>query len=129
MWATEGDTDSPREKRARMRAKQQQLRAITTQVRNAYRGVAASISEVRALDQARISSRSALEATEAGFEVGTRTIVDVLNAQRNLFQADRDYARARYVYVLNMLSLKQAAGTIGEDDLAQIERWLVASSN
>jgi outer membrane protein len=99
-------------------------RAIIRQVQNAYRGVDASISLVRALDQAVTSGRSSLEATEAGFEVGTRTIVDVLDAQRDLLLAQRDYSQSRYRYVLNLLSLEQAAGDLEETDLDRIQAQL-----
>lgn len=103
---------------------EEQQRSIIRQVRDAYRGVETAIGQVKALDQARVSAKSALEATQAGFEVGTRTIVDVLDAQRDLFGAERDYAKARYSYVLNLLSLEQAAGQIGEEDVKLIESWL-----
>ena len=73
-----------------------QQRNISRIVRNAFRGSLAAISRVEALNQARVSNRSALEATQAGFDVGTRTIVDVLDAQRNLFGAERDYSQSRY---------------------------------
>ncbi|GAB6042358.1 TolC family outer membrane protein [Endothiovibrio diazotrophicus] len=99
-------------------------RTATRSSRDAYRGVVAAISRVEALKQALVSTESALEATQAGFEVGTRTIVDVLNSQRDLHQARRDYARARYDYLLNTLRLKQAAGIIQESDLESVNRWL-----
>jgi outer membrane protein len=103
---------------------EQQRRAAETQVRNGFRGVNASISRVRALEAAEVSARSALEATEAGFEVGTRTLVDVLNSQRDLFRSRRDLALSRYDYVLNMLSLRQAAGTLSVSDIEQATLWL-----
>ena len=103
---------------------EQQKRVVTRQVRDAYRGVIASISQVKALEATRKSTTSALEATEAGFEVGTRTIVDVLNSQRNLYAAIRDYAQARYNYILNGLLLKQAAGTLSVKDLEKVNQWL-----
>ena len=103
---------------------EQLQRSIIRQVRDAYRGVLTAISQVKALDQSRTSNRSALEATQAGFEVGTRTIVDVLDAQRDLFRAERDYSQARYSYILSDLSLKRAAGQISEADLERIEAWL-----
>ncbi len=103
---------------------EQQKRVVTRQVRDAYRGVIASISQVKALKATRKSSKSALDATEAGFEVGTRTIVDVLNSQRNLYSAVRDHAQARYNYILNGLLLKQAAGTLSVKDLEQVNQWL-----
>ena len=103
---------------------EQQRRAVQTAVRNAYRGVVASISRVEALSAARVSAQSALEATEAGFEVGTRTLVDVLNGQRDLFRALRDYSQSRYDYILTTLQLKQAAGILSEADLLAVNAWL-----
>lgn len=93
-------------------------------VRSSYLGVQTNISEVRAFEQALVSSESALKATEAGFQVGTRTSVDVLDAQRQLYRARRDLARARYDYVVNGLRLRQAAGTLADADLATVNRWL-----
>ena len=104
--------------------REQAQRAIVRQVQDAYRGAQTAISRVKALDQVRVSSRSALEATQAGFEVGTRTIVDVLNAQRDLLRAERDYAQSRYAYILNRLILEQAVGDLNEADLVVIEKWL-----
>ncbi len=104
---------------------EQARRSITRQVRDAYRGVIASISQVKALEATMLSSQSALEATEAGFEVGTRTIVDVLNSSRNLFSVMNDYAQARYNYILNGLLLKQAAGTLSEEDIRLVNDWLM----
>jgi outer membrane protein len=103
---------------------EQQQRATERQTRNAYLNVLANISQVKAFRQALQSTRTALEATEAGYQVGTRTAVDVLNARREVFRAERDYAQARYAYILETLRLKQAAGTLGEQDLAAINRWL-----
>jgi outer membrane protein len=65
-----------------------------------------------------------LEATEAGFEVGTRTLVDVLNSQRDLFRARRDLAQSRYDYILNTLTLFQAAGTLQPTDVETVNGWL-----
>ncbi len=92
--------------------------------RDAYLGVLSEISRVRALKQALESSRTALQATEAGFEVGTRTTVDVLLARRRLFDAQTAYARSRYDYLLNVIRLKQAAGSLGVPDIEQINGWL-----
>ncbi len=100
-------------------------RSVTRQVKDAYRGVVASISKIKALEAVRVSAKSALDATEAGYEVGTRTIVDVLNAQRNLFEALNNYADARYQYMVNLLSLKQAAGTLSQADVEYVNQWLV----
>lgn len=117
-----------REARERFQQAQEQVegarRSAERQTRDAYRGVLTDISQVHALDQALESTRTALRAQEAGLEVGTRTIVDVLNAQRELFGAERDRARARYTYLLNGLRLKQAAGILTREDLAQINQWL-----
>lgn len=102
----------------------QERRAVDKLVRNAYRGVQSAISRVEALAAAQVSAKSALEATEAGFDVGTRTLVDVLNGQRDLFRAKRDYAQSRYDYMLNTLTLFQAAGTLNQDDLSLVNGWL-----
>ena len=96
------------------------LRRTTRAVRDAYRGVLTAIGQVEALRRAVVSAETALEATEAGFEAGTRTIVDVLNAQRDLYRARRDFARARYDYLLNGLRLKRAAGTLAPEDVAAV---------
>ena len=98
---------------------EQQRRLVGQQTRDAFRTVVASISAVSALQQTVVSNQSALDATQAGFEVGTRTIVDVLDAQRDLFQAERDYDVARHAYVLSTISLKQAVGTL---DLGDVEK-------
>ena len=82
------------------------------------------ISRVRALRQAVESNRTALRATEAGFEVGTQTTVDVLASQNNLRRAETTYSRSRYDYMLNVLRLKQAAGSLSEADVEQVDGWL-----
>ncbi len=101
-----------------------QRRLTSQQTRDAYLGVVSGISQVKALRQALSSSTIALKATEAGFEVGTRTSVDVLISLQETYAAQRDYARARYDYLINILKLKQAAGLLNIDDLAEINRWL-----
>ena len=110
------------------RASREQLQRVTRETeratRDAYLGVLSEISRVKALDQAVASSRTALEATQAGFDVGTRTIVDVLNSQRALYIAITNYYQSRYVYIGNVLLLKQAAGMLQIQDLEQIDRWL-----
>ena len=103
---------------------EQQKRATERQTRSSYLSVIANISQVKALKQALASSLVALEATQAGFEVGTRTTVDVLNSQQGLFRARRDYAQVRYNYVLETLSLKLAAGTLSVADIEQLNPWL-----
>jgi outer membrane protein len=101
-----------------------QKRLTAQNTRIAYLGVISGISQVKALKQALDSSNTALEATEAGFDVGTRTSVDVLISLRAIFAAQRDYAGARYQYLLDTLRLKQASGLLSTDDLEQINRWL-----
>lgn len=101
-----------------------QQRDIIRTVRNAYRGQETAISQIKALDQTRVSTRSALEANQAGYEVGTRTIVDVLNAERDVYLAEANYAQARYSYISNYLALRQAAGQLSEDDVTEINGWL-----
>lgn len=105
---------------------EQERRLITRQTRNAYRSVIAGVSEVNARAQALVSAKSALEATEAGFEVGTRTIVDVLLSQQVLYQAQRDYSQARHNFLVNGLRLKSSAGTITTEDLKAVNALLIA---
>lgn len=92
--------------------------------RDAYLNVISGISRVQALSRALESTEAAARAAEAGFQVGTRTSVDVLLALQETFRAKRDYSRARYDYILNTLNLKQAVGTLSIDDLVQIDGWL-----
>jgi len=110
------------------RATRQQLQRIAReterQTRDAYLGVISEISRVQALKQSVASSRTALEATQAGFEVGTRTIVDVLNSQFALYAAITNYYQSRYAYIGNVLQLKLAAGTLQVQDLEEIDQWL-----
>ncbi len=110
------------------RASLEQVQRVTRETeraaRDAYLGVLAEISRVNALKQAVQSSQTALEATQAGFEVGTRTIVDVLNSQRDLYTAITNYYSARYAYIGNVLLLKQAAGNLRVQDLEEIDRFL-----
>lgn len=107
---------------------EQQRRAVTRQTRNAFRALIAGIAEVEARRLAVVSATSALEATEAGFEVGTRTIVDVLISQQQLFSAQREYAQARNLFMVNTLRLKQSAGTIAADDVIAVNTQLVADA-
>ncbi|MCF7976467.1 MAG: TolC family outer membrane protein [Chromatiaceae bacterium] len=102
----------------------QQRRAVANQVKDAFRGILSSISDVKARQAAIVSARSSLESTEAGLEVGTRTQVDVLNAQRNLFEAEFNYLSARYDYILNGIRLHQATSTLSRDVLAKGNAWL-----
>ena len=99
-------------------------RALERQVADAYRGVLTSISQVNALYSARVANESSLAATQAGYEVGTRTIVDVLLVQRNFFVAERDYAVSRYGYILNRLLLEDAVGDLDDEDVRRVNSWL-----
>ena len=102
----------------------QRQRAVVRNTKNAYRAVIAGIEQVGAFGQAMISAESALEATQAGFEVGTRTIVDVLIAQQRYFQAQRDNSLARHTYIVDHLRLKAAAGVLAEEDLQKVNTIL-----
>jgi outer membrane protein len=103
---------------------EQMRRQAHRQARQSYLGVMSGISQIKALQQAVVSSEVALDATRAGFEVGTRTAVDVVQSERAQFQAKRDLSRARYDYIINTLNLKQAAGILTIDDIEQINQWL-----
>ncbi|MGB0722384.1 MAG: TolC family outer membrane protein [Gammaproteobacteria bacterium] len=103
---------------------EKQRREVVRGTTDAYRGVLANVARVKALKQALVSNESALKATQAGFNVGTRTIVDVLNAQSNLHSAERDYKGSRYDYVLSLLQLKQATGSLSIDDIKTVNGWL-----
>ncbi|MGX9462078.1 outer membrane channel protein TolC [Shewanella sp. A14] len=105
---------------------EQTHRSVTKSVRNNFNNVNASISSIKAYEQSVISSESALKATQAGFEVGTRTIVDVLNRTRDLYDSKRQLSEARYGYINSILALKQAAGTLNEDDVISINSGLIA---
>jgi len=99
-------------------------RETERQTRDAFLSVNSEISRTQALAQAVQSSATALRATEAGFEVGTRTTVDVLQSRRQLFEAQRDYANSRYTYLVAALFLKQAACILREADIEEIDSWL-----
>jgi outer membrane protein len=100
-------------------------RSTVRSVRSAYNDVIAATSTIRALQQAVVSADSALKATEAGFDVGTRTIVDVLNSTRNQFDARQRLASARYDFISAILDLKRASGNLTEQDLVDINRGLM----
>ncbi|MDN4503560.1 outer membrane channel protein TolC [Alteromonadaceae bacterium BrNp21-10] len=104
-------------------------RSVVRSVRSNFYDVTAAISRIRALEQAVVSAESALSATEAGFDVGTRTIVDVLNSTRNLYDAKRNLARSQYGYITSILTLKLASGSLTEQDVIDINQGLTASTN
>jgi outer membrane protein len=106
----------------------QSSRATERQARDAYLGVISGIARVQALRQALESSRTALKATEAGYEVGTRTAVDVLNSRKTLVQAQTDYSGSRYDYILSVLQLRLAAGNLDRAQLTDINNWLTVAA-
>jgi len=101
-------------------------RSVIRSVRSNYNDVKAAISRIKAFEQAVVSAESALKATEAGFDVGTRTIVDVLNSTRNVFDARRNLSGVRYGYIVSTLSLKLAAGSLSEQDVLDIDQGLTS---
>ncbi len=102
------------------------MRTTVTATRSLHMTVNSDVARVSARKQSIVSSQSALDATTAGYEVGTRNVVDVLNAQNVLFGAKRDYANARYDYVSNMLRLKQQAGLLSPEDVHRLDDEMVA---
>lgn len=104
-------------------------RQVLQKTRSLFTQVSTDVLVVQARQLAINSSESALEATRTGYEVGTRNIVDVLNAERALWSARRDYDAARYNYVVNQLRLKRVAGSLAEKDLQELNRWLVQAKN
>lgn len=101
-----------------------QRRDTTQQVRSLFTQVMNDVESVEAQRQAIVSNRSALEATRSGYEVGTRNIVDVLDAEQSLYQAISDYADARYTYVTDMVELRQQAGVLDQDVIRDLNQWL-----
>jgi len=99
-------------------------RVVVLNARNAYRAVIAGISEVEATRQAVVSAQSGLDATQAGFEVGTKTILDVLTSQSTLVNAQSAYSQARHQFVLSGLQLKQAAGVLQIKDMELVNSLL-----
>ena len=108
---------------------EQEKRAIMRTTRGAFRNLISGAAEVEARRLAVVSAQAAYEAGEAGLEVGTRTIVDVLIAQQQLFLAKREYARSRHAYLVNLLRLRQAAGILEPGDLQLVNRYLVADAD
>ena len=106
----------------------QAIRTTVQQVRDAYLGVEASVSSVQAFNQALISAKTSVEATEAGFEAGTRTSVDVLLVQGRQYEAERNYARSRYDYLLVLLELQRATGSLTREDIWKMNEWLEKNS-
>lgn len=105
-----------------------QRRTTIQQVRSLYTQVSNNVETVDARRQAIVSTRSALDATRAGYEVGTRNIVDVLNAEQNLYNAIASYAEARYDYVVNLMSLRQQSGMLDVAAIEEVNAWLTGDS-
>ncbi|MFT3403613.1 TolC family protein, partial [Klebsiella pneumoniae] len=99
-------------------------RNVVQTVRSSYNNVNASISSINAYKQAVVSAQSSLDANEAGYSVGTRTIVDVLDATTTLYNAKQQLSSARYQYLINQLNIKQALGTLNEQDLQMLNSTL-----
>ncbi|MFI8480499.1 TolC family outer membrane protein [Pseudomonas sp. NPDC078700] len=122
-----------REAYQRLNQTEQQRESLRRQVvqdtRNLHRAVNTDVETVKARKQSIVSNQSALEATEIGYQVGTRNIVDVLDAQRQLYSSVRTYNDARYDYILNNLRLKQAAGTLNPGDLEALDTYLKPDYN
>ncbi|MCG9574871.1 outer membrane channel protein TolC [Vibrio tubiashii] len=104
-------------------------RSVVKDVRAFNNNISASIGALRAYEQTVVSAQSALEATEAGFDVGTRTIVDVLDSTRRLYDANKNLSNARYDYILSVLQLRQAVGTLSEQDVLDVNAGLKTASN
>lgn len=100
------------------------MRNTIQATRSLHLAVVTNVERVKARKQALISAQSALDATQAGYEVGTRNVVDVLTAQRVKFQAQRDYANTRYDYVIQLLALRRQAGMLSPEDIEVLNRWL-----
>lgn len=99
-------------------------RSVSQSARSAYLGVMAGKSQVKALEAAEASSKSALEANQLGYQVGVRINIDVLNAQSQLYQTRRDLSKARYDLLMSNLKLKQAAGTLQASDIDNINNLI-----
>lgn len=109
-----------------MQDRQDTLLAVTQQTRSLLRNLRTNVQSVKARAQSIRSSETALQATQEGFNVGTRNVVDVLNAERTLYAAQRDYANARLDFISNLFNLKQQLGTLSPEDLMTLDAWLEA---
>ena len=128
LYAGGGIQAGVRQQRSLVTVAEQSLNTVRRDVRvntrSLFLTVNNNIETSSALEQTIVSRRSALDATRAGYEVGTRNIVEVLDAERAYYVALRDYANSRYDYVINTLQLKQAAGTLSPQDLIVLNNWL-----
>jgi outer membrane protein len=103
-------------------------RSVIQNARGLHLSVETDVARVQARKQAIISNQSALEATQSGYEVGTRNLVEVLLAQRNLYQARRNYSDALYDYVIDTIKLREVAGMLTPADVKEIDKWLLDSA-
>ena len=128
LWDGGNISSKVRQSRLQLQQARQQLelqkRLSVQQSRAAYLTIVSGLAQVKALKQALNSTQAASNATQAGFEAGTRTAIDVLVSLRETFSARRDYTTARYAFLLNTLKLKQAVGTLSESDLAAVSKLL-----
>jgi outer membrane protein len=108
---------------------EQSARSTVNTARQSYLGIILGIEQIKTDRQAIKSTISSYEGLDEGYRVGTQTLVDVLNQQQKVFQAQTQYATDRYAYVNNLLLLKQATGTLSEDDLRAINAWLLDSND
>lgn len=99
-------------------------REIVLTTRNAFRGITASVEQIFARRQSIFSGMKSVEANQVGMDVGSRNISDVLNAQRQLYAAVRDYNDARYDYIVDTLKLKQATGSLAPSDLQALAVYM-----
>ena len=104
-----------------------QQRNVIQTTRSLHLAVETGVARVNARQQAIISNQSAVKATQSGFEVGTRNLVEVLLAQRALYQARRDYSNALYDYIIQMTRLREAAGMLTPADIERIDDYLKTS--
>ncbi len=132
LYSGGGTQAGVRQQRSLVTVAEQSLNTVRRDVRvntrSLFLTVNNNVETASALEQTIVSRRSALDATRAGYEVGTRNIVEVLDAERAYYVALRDYANARYDYVINSLQLKQAAGTLSPQDLIELNNWLSAAA-
>src|SRR5207302_10579001 len=130
MQLDKGSANSSRERAAaalHLKAKddlENARRQAALSAQQTYLSVINGIAQVGALEQALVSSRSALDSNKLGYEVGVRINIDVLNAQQQLFSTRRDLSTARYNAILNQLRLKAAAGSLRDEDLEEVNRAL-----
>jgi outer membrane protein len=103
-------------------------RQVTSDTRQSYRNITSSVSQIKALEQAIKSGMASLEATKAGYELGTRASIDVLNSLTDLYNQKQKLSSARYTYIKNVIKLKQNSGILSNEDMAIVNDWLVSKN-